>query len=50
MAMLFGLEKANRKKLKADIIALAEQWRPYRTYLCVHLWQWINSQPKRKSV
>lgn len=48
MAMLFGPEKTDRKKLKADIIALAEQWRPYRTYLCVHLWQWINNQQKIK--
>lgn len=50
MAMLFNLDKTNRKKLRQDIIALAEQWRPYRTYLCVHLWQWINSQQKTKSI
>jgi DNA-3-methyladenine glycosylase II len=44
MAMLFGLDKTDRKKLRADIITLSEQWSPYRTYLCVHLWQWINQQ------
>ncbi len=49
MAMLFGLDKTDRKKLRADIIALAEQWRPYRTYLCVHLWQWVNSLQKTKA-
>jgi len=50
MAMLFGLDKTDRKKLRADIITLSEQWSPYRTYLCVHLWQWINQQQSTKTV
>jgi len=49
MAMLFGLDKTDRKKLRADIITLSEQWSPYRTYLCVHLWQWINQQQSTKT-
>lgn len=44
MAALFDLDKTDRKKLKKDIIALSEQWRPYRTFLCVHLWRWINQK------
>jgi DNA-3-methyladenine glycosylase II len=49
MAALFNLDKTDRKKLRKDIIELSEQWRPYRTFLCVHLWQWINLQ-QAKSV
>ena len=49
MALLFGLDKTDRKKLKQDIITLSEQWSPYRTYLCVHLWQWINRQQTVKT-
>ena len=50
MALLFGLDKTDRKKLRNDIIVLSEQWSPYRTYLCVHLWQWINRQQATKPV
>jgi len=50
MALIFGLDKADRKKLRADIITLSEQFSPYRTYLCVHLWQWLNKQPATKAV
>lgn len=49
MAALFDLDKTNRKKLREDIIALAKQWSPYRTYLCVHLWRWINQQAATKA-
>jgi DNA-3-methyladenine glycosylase II len=42
MAMigLYGLDASNKKKLKADMIAIAEQWSPYRTYACMYLWRW----------
>ncbi|MDB5156289.1 MAG: DNA-3-methyladenine glycosylase 2 family protein [Mucilaginibacter sp.] len=44
MALLFGLDKTDRKKLRTEIITLSEQWSPYRTYLCVHLWRWFHQQ------
>jgi DNA-3-methyladenine glycosylase II len=37
IASLFDLDKTDRKKLKATINELAEKWKPYRTYVCVHL-------------
>ncbi len=40
MAGLYGLDINNRKKLKADMISIAEQWSPYRTYACMYLWKW----------
>ncbi|HEY8929075.1 MAG TPA: hypothetical protein VIM55_07780 [Mucilaginibacter sp.] len=47
MALIFGLDKTDRKKLRAEIITLSEQFSPYRTYLCVHLWQWLNKQTRQ---
>jgi DNA-3-methyladenine glycosylase II len=40
MAGLYDLDMNNRKKLKADMISIAEQWSPYRTYACMYLWKW----------
>ncbi len=47
MADLFALDKLDRKKLRKDIIELAEQWKPYRSFVCVHLWHWNNNQKKK---
>lgn len=44
MATLFDLDKTDRKKLKATINELAERWKPYRTYVCVHLWRWNDRE------
>lgn len=47
MADLFGLDRNDRKKLRKQIIELAERWTPYRSYVCVHLWYWNNNQKKK---
>jgi len=46
MAELFDLDKTDRKKIKQQIITIAEKWSPYRSYLNIHLWQWLNNRPK----
>lgn len=38
MAKLFKLDTGDKKKFKADMLRLAEAWRPYRSYACLHLW------------
>jgi DNA-3-methyladenine glycosylase II len=48
MAKLFSLDKSNRKKLRQQIIEIAEKWSPYRSYLNVHLWQWLNTRPRQR--
>ncbi len=40
MVGLYNLDFSNKKKLKTDMIAIAEQWSPYRTYACMYLWRW----------
>jgi len=44
MALLFGLDKTEKKKFRADINQLSLQWSPYRTYACLHLWEWYTKK------
>lgn len=40
MARLYKLEDLPLKDLKQRMLAIAEDWKPYRTYACLHLWNW----------
>lgn len=37
---LYKLDNTNKKLLLEQMITVAEKWRPYRTYSCLHLWRW----------
>jgi len=39
MKQLYQLEDSGRE-LKLRMVAIAENWRPYRTIVCKYLWQW----------
>lgn len=41
---LYHLDPANKKELKANMLALAEAWSPYKTYACLHLWRWKDEK------
>lgn len=43
MAELYHISLDNIKKNKLEMIAIAEKWRPYRTYACLHLWHWKDN-------
>jgi DNA-3-methyladenine glycosylase II len=43
MKNLYKLDDSNKKLFKEKLIKLADKWRPYRTYACLHLWQWKDS-------
>jgi len=45
MIELYRLEKADKKKLKEDMLRLSAKWSPYRTYACIHLWRWKDNAP-----
>ncbi len=36
---IYGIKFRNKKQLEKKMIALAEQWKPYRTYACLYLWR-----------
>ncbi|MFP5042067.1 DNA-3-methyladenine glycosylase family protein [Parasediminibacterium sp. JCM 36343] len=40
---LYGLDASDKKKLKADMLQLSAQWKPYRSYACLHLWRWKDN-------
>lgn len=48
MIKLYGLKNKNKKKFRKEMLQIAEQWSPYRTYACVHLWRWKDNAPVKK--
>jgi DNA-3-methyladenine glycosylase II len=40
MIRLYDLDHSNKKQFREDMLTISKQWSPYRTYACVHLWQW----------
>ena len=48
MISLYKLDNSNKKKLKEDMLRVSMKWSPYRTYACVHLWQWKDNIPVKK--
>lgn len=40
MTKLYKLDPSNKKLLYEQMYKVAEKWRPYRTYACLHLWRW----------
>ena len=42
-----GVQKALNSKQKKDLLRLAENWRPWRAYATMHLWNSINAIPDK---
>lgn len=40
MKKLYKLDDSNKKEFKTAMQKIAAKWSPYRTYACLHLWQW----------
>ena len=45
MIKLYNLDNTDKKQLKEDMLRISKKWSPYRTYACVHLWQWKDNAP-----
>lgn len=49
MIHIYKLDRADKKKFREDLLKISHRWSPYRTYACLHLWQWKDNAPvKRK--
>ncbi|HEU4470156.1 MAG TPA: DNA-3-methyladenine glycosylase 2 family protein [Flavisolibacter sp.] len=50
MKKLYKLDDSNKRAFKEKMQHIAARWSPYRTYACLHLWQWKDDPPmvKRK--
>jgi DNA-3-methyladenine glycosylase II len=42
---LYGVDPANKKDMKKQMLIISEKWRPYRTYACRYLWGWKHAKP-----
>ena len=40
MIKIYKLSTDDKKLLKEKMLKIASKWRPYRTYACMHLWNW----------
>ena len=43
MKALYKLDDTNKKEFKEKMQNIAAKWSPYRTYACLHLWQWKDN-------
>jgi DNA-3-methyladenine glycosylase II len=49
MVHLYKLDGRDRKKLKEEMHQIAATWSPYRTFACLHLWEWKDNAPVSRS-
>ncbi|HET7899319.1 MAG TPA: DNA-3-methyladenine glycosylase [Flavisolibacter sp.] len=43
MKNLYKLDDSSKKEMREAMQKIAAKWSPYRTYACLHLWQWKDS-------
>ncbi len=43
MVKLYKLDALDKKALKEKMIVLSNKWKPYRTYACLHIWQFKDN-------
>jgi DNA-3-methyladenine glycosylase II len=45
MIAVYKLDKADKKKLRADMLRISAKWSPYRSFACLHLWRHKDKKP-----
>ncbi|ANH80568.1 3-methyladenine DNA glycosylase [Niabella ginsenosidivorans] len=45
ISQLYAITFTSKKEYEARIIAVTEQWKPYRTYACLYLWSHLDAVP-----
>lgn len=45
MKKLYKLDDRHKKEFKDKMQNIAAKWAPYRTYACLHLWNWKDNKP-----
>lgn len=46
MIKVYKLPTDNKKLLKEEMLKISSKWKPYRTYACMHLWNWKDNPIK----
>lgn len=44
MKKIYKLDDSSKKDLKEKMLKISAKWSPYRTYACLHLWQWKDGE------
>jgi len=44
MIKIYKLSTKDKKLLKEKMLKIASKWKPYRTYACMHLWNWKDME------
>jgi DNA-3-methyladenine glycosylase II len=45
MKKLYKLDDSNKKDFREKMLKISKKWSPYRTYACMHLWNWKDNTP-----
>ena len=48
MIHLYKLDRGDKKQFQENLLHISGKWAPYRTYACLHLWQWKDNPPMKK--
>lgn len=43
MCKLYNIDPSHKKTMQVAMLKRAQKWTPYRTYACLHLWNWKDS-------
>lgn len=43
MTRLYKLDSSDKKAMRQRMLKLSAKWQPYRTYACLHLWKWKDT-------
>jgi DNA-3-methyladenine glycosylase II len=44
MIKIYKLATNDKKQLREKMLKISTKWKPYRTYACLHLWNWKDSE------
>jgi len=50
MEKIYKLDKSDKKAFREEMIRISEKWSPYRSFACLHLWQWKDNGRKKEAV
>jgi DNA-3-methyladenine glycosylase II len=47
MIRLYKLDRADKKAFREELLRISGKWSPYRTFACLHLWNWKDNTPAK---
>jgi len=50
MTRLYGLDTSNKNVFRQRLIEISESWSPYRTYACLYLWGFKDTNVKNNRI